>query len=114
MDALRQRAQQWLQDRDDMPGAVGIGINEAGARIIGALLAALEAQQGEWQDIETAPKDGTWVLLWSSHWRDGGKTVRVPVIAAWSSFSSGWVNHDGDIYKPTHWAPLLHWPEPPQ
>jgi hypothetical protein len=102
LHALRQRAQQWLE----VPGPANA--------IIRDLLAALEAQQGEWQDIETAPKDGTWVLLWSSHWRDGGKTVRVPVIAAWSSFSSGWVNHDGDIYKPTHWAPLLHWPEPPQ
>lgn len=70
----------------------------------------------DWQPIETAPKDGTWVLL------SGGKTteydycndhVRLdrPVTAFWSE-ENGWAfcYWDGmwrEAYKdPTHWCRL--------
>lgn len=63
----------------------------------------------KWQPIETAPRDGTWILLQA-------KGSVIPVIARWGIGEIGkdcWV--DGDFspcpYAPkaTHWMPL---PEP--
>ncbi len=67
-----------------------------------------------WQSIETAPRDGTTILVghsesvFSAWWEpDGWKT---------GSGVAGWVdgctNNDGDYstYEPTHWQPL---PPPP-
>lgn len=68
----------------------------------------------EWQPIETAPKDGSDILVWDdfeisiTFW---GKTAHVPIY--------GWIQVDfGDLYdlepmepQPTHWMPL---PEPPE
>ena len=65
----------------------------------------------EWQDIETAPRDGTLVLAWSG---------RAPLIAYWGRDNAlnplGWIgghcriNH---IDQPTHWMPLPAPPYPP-
>jgi hypothetical protein len=68
---------------------------------------------GAWQPIETAPKDGTPVLVarvggnWSDEW---------PEIASWMKDGYGpgyWTNgaHDGygdaePPLEPTHWMPL--------
>lgn len=65
----------------------------------------------EWQPIETAPKDGTWILIaslanmdighWDDHWIDG----------AWLRFQTAEYDNDGaEIRGPTHWQPL---PAPP-
>ena len=79
----------------------------------------------EWLPIESAPKDGTWVLLC------GGKTteeldsfgdiyqedINRPVVAKWLAYESGWVICYWDIgwrdgyNNPSHWAIL---PRPPQ
>jgi hypothetical protein len=70
----------------------------------------------DWQPIETAPKDGTRILLWDTD---------EAVIAKWDDISmggaKGWqvavVNMIGDVnyydaaFNPTHWMPL---PEPPR
>lgn len=70
------------------------------------LAAALAAH--EWQPIETAPRDGTWLLLWCDwpfvgKWADKGKRA-----------SGNWTE-DADsinpIYGATHWQPL---PDPPK
>lgn len=53
-----------------------------------------------WQDISTAPKDGTKVLLWVPRWS-------VVVGSYQHSLMSWW---DGDLVAPTHWRPL---PAPP-
>lgn len=80
------------------------------------LVAALEAARKDgWQPIETAPKDGTHVLLWFE-WHD------LPVVGDfrygrwWSVHSLGgnlprpngmdWE----EVMRPTHWMPL---PLPP-
>ena len=56
-------------------------------------------REGEWQPIETAPKDGTRMLMFWPYWRSD------PVIGQW----------DGEWYSecqladgpgPTHWMPL--------
>lgn len=58
----------------------------------------------EWRDISTAPKDGTWLLLWvpSGGWYPG----------SFNKYSGRW--DDGDYFddlRPTHWMPI---PQPLQ
>jgi hypothetical protein len=66
----------------------------------------------KWQPIETAPQDGTWVLLACGSGGDGW------VVAGWLDTEHGgywhvnehWTDaHSSPIY-PTHWMP---YPEPP-
>jgi hypothetical protein len=69
-----------------------------------------------WQPIETAPKDGSWVLgydaksaypdmacetMWIVRHGNGG---------GWSGGRDWEILLDGQYCKPTHWMPL---PEPP-
>lgn len=64
----------------------------------------------DWQPIETAPLDGTQIMLWSS--------VNGAIIAQWSPRPAFWdtgfaSEMDGDpieVIDPTHWMPL---PKPP-
>jgi hypothetical protein len=70
----------------------------------------------DWQPIETAPKDGTRILLWDTD---------EAVVAKWDDISmggaKGWqiavvkligdVNYYEATFNPTHWMPL---PEPPR
>ncbi len=78
-------------------------------------LAALRSQQAAvpaWQPIETAPKDGVFILVWNMH---GINEV------FWNDEEEWW-HHDvefdhtfplrGDL--PTHWMPLPAAPEAPQ
>lgn len=79
-------------------------------------------QMREWQTIETAPKDGTWILVYGEKYGDedgprffvikwvtniGGvweyidSTTRKLVEKDWSGWS--------DNFAPTHWMPM---PEP--
>lgn len=71
----------------------------------------------EWQPIETAPKDGTWVLLFVE--RYGAKYWLAGHWFSGSDGSCGWVS--ASFYAephvnwttcsdPTHWMPL---PDPP-
>lgn len=72
-----------------------------------------------WQPIETAPKDGTEILLFellrgeesmirAGYWEDQGESIHdVGEAAGWSIADSGYI---GEI-RPTHWMPL---PAPPE
>jgi hypothetical protein len=66
----------------------------------------------DWQPIETAPRDGTYILLgWFLEGGGGGH----PEVAFWHSTKQLWcssrlLNAEG-YYSPTHWQPL---PEPPK
>ena len=62
----------------------------------------------DWQPIQTAPKDGTWALLWN------GRRLH---IASYDRVESAWVSSFKTVTRrlavlpePTHWMPL---PEPP-
>lgn len=69
--------------------------------------AALLAQR--WQPIETAPKDGTWILVSHPAWTDGKWEI-----AQWSQYSECWQTYDTGLtglMPPTHWMPL---PSPPE
>lgn len=58
----------------------------------------------EWQPIETAPKDGRHILVYSND--------RI-ISAYWSFSAEDWaeVLHGDIMHSPTHWQPL---PKPPQ
>lgn len=65
----------------------------------------------DWRDIETAPRDGTDVLL-ARHNRMGPMP---PIVAGWFGSRRMWVAYDAHT-KPvegtvTHWWPL---PSPPE
>lgn len=55
-----------------------------------------------WQPIETAPRDGTPILVYENY----GKGVVMTVMVAVKGNFPG----DGWLWNPTHWMPL---PEPP-
>ena len=56
-----------------------------------------------WQSMETAPKDGTWVLATNGE--------GLPVIVQFSQYGKGWQTMDEGPYTAlTHWMPL---PAPP-
>lgn len=70
------------------------------------LLTALRAAPEGWRDIESAPKDGTWVLAWPCY-SEGVHRVR------WGGKRPPcWQDFMGRVPKPpTHWQSL---PEPPK
>lgn len=77
----------------------------------------------EWQPIETAPKDGAWVLLYSPDERERERGDPAVQVGCWGSSgynrNNHWVYgpeghehaHRHGFYGATHWMPL---PEPPK
>lgn len=66
----------------------------------------------DWQPIETAPKDGTRILL---HLRqdEEGDYVRIGYWGKWNGHLSTWCLAEGDgDDNPTHWQPLPERPAP--
>ena len=65
----------------------------------------------EWQLIETAPKDGTQILVYDPNpFLDPYSVFTV----AWDTQRKYWVETTGEgyaVYYPTHW---MYTPEPPQ
>jgi hypothetical protein len=60
-----------------------------------------------WQPIETAPKDGTRVILY----RAGRKVCLGEYVPRdWGWMLEGWKNSNGNFFEPSHWQPL---PEAP-
>lgn len=65
----------------------------------------IQSDEG-WRPIETAPKDGTNLLLWQENWLH-------PVMGRWSAARNGWVEYGSRDIKAnvaTHFRPL---PTPP-
>jgi hypothetical protein len=73
----------------------------------------------EWQDIETAPRDGTSVDLWVSAPPQMISTGAGRVTDCWF-FSGKWWRYDGqgdeycrsEVANATHWMPLPEHPKP--
>lgn len=75
----------------------------------------------EWQPIETAPKDGTWIIVFGGYAADDDAD-RTFAIVQWSNYLNcgktyprwmfAWYDggYYGRYYDPTHWMPL---PPPP-
>lgn len=83
---------------------------------------------GQWQTIESAPKDGTWVLLTGGKIRYGWNADDVPpcVVGQWTHHLNGserpegrwqFAWYDGGYYgeyeAPTHWMDLSILPAGP-
>lgn len=79
---------------------------------------------GKWQQIETAPKDGTDVIVLLNvadvavvhiaWWRDGELNAAGEFLEpGWWSYTLGSVTQEllNDYRSPTHWMPM---PEPPE
>jgi hypothetical protein len=68
---------------------------------------------GVWQPIETAPKDGTAILLWPYNPGDayGGYALKEVALGYYTP-DEEWFNPEQRCpFEPTHWMPL---PEPPE
>lgn len=64
-----------------------------------------EGGMSEWQPIETAPRDGTKILVWVP---DGGESEAT---TAWWLLMEGWCDvRCVQLHYPSHWMPL---PVPP-
>ena len=111
-------------------------MTEAGARLIEAAKEAVAIAKGEqpaarihvngfayvtedrWQPIESAPKDGTAVLLHYTTSPFGG--VAYLIEGAWHQVHTepdelfdGWETPFGFVGEPTHWTPLPPLPSTP-
>ncbi len=86
-------------DNVDDPNASLLVARKLLVRIVTAL------QDQAWQDISTAPKDGTKILVW---------VPETWVCVSWRTvrYMNGWTEWEGDDYQfhPTKWQPL---PQPP-
>ena len=81
----------------------GVFLEQAAPLLAEALEQALRAQ--EWQPIETAPRDGTWIQGW-------GSGAWCPEMR-WSDQCDDWVDSydlEPTNFQPTHWQPI---PKPP-
>ncbi len=52
-----------------------------------------------WRQIETAPRDGTVILLWGPRYQDA-------ITGEWSKVAPGWVDAGRYALEATHWQPL--------
>jgi hypothetical protein len=78
---------------------------------VDALLAALDAEPDGWQPIETAPKDGTEVDLWTAEGRRANCKWRA---GEWVEIGLDWSDNLTWLpvgCPPTHWTPI---PAPPE
>ena len=69
-------------------------------------------REPQWQPMETAPKDGTWILLAGPSGYQA-TPLRVEVCRYYPEYrpNNPWQNHSNDAFSdgggaPTHWMPL--------
>jgi hypothetical protein len=77
-----------------------------------------EIKASAWQPIETAPRDGTTVLLFGTQLPfDELRRLKIPFVFSgyWDEMDGAWCSDGttwrGPFYTPTHWQPL---PPPPR
>lgn len=67
----------------------------------------------DWQPIETAPNDGTHILLWFGP-SDAPNAIEGIIQGWWfksaKQIDDGWETIIGFIGEPTHWMPCPHGP----
>lgn len=99
----------WLENEREMTPYVALGAGQKAADLR-TLLAHVTApamnSRDEWWPIETAPKDGTWVLAHG----DGQGWENCTFVCEWAEDLggyTGWQEVPGDkLAHPTHWMPL--------
>ena len=74
-----------------------------------------ETRMTEWQPIDTAPKDGTVILIWPAKSAFASSDDElISYVVRWSYLEQGWIEASGEEYAafyPSHWCPL---PAPPK
>jgi hypothetical protein len=107
-----EEARQWRRHRTDchvyVPNGGGCTCDhdERLARIDAALATPpRRTPKGEWQPIETAPRDGTRVLGWCAEW-SAPNTIHLGSRGWESAYELG-----PFMYQPTHWMPLPSTPD---
>lgn len=97
-----------LSEEQDHPSRTGL------IRIMAEMARAALQPASAWQPIETAPKDGTFVLLYPSRgWVSDVEPYDCEV-GYWDSDDNVWRSYGPiaeDYHGPTHWCPLP--PAPP-
>lgn len=66
---------------------------------------------GKWQPIETAPKDGTCILCFTPDYLSHGFSDASGIDVLWWDAGAWQYNAEPVAFQPTHWRPL---PEPPR
>lgn len=107
--AAKRAAQSLIWQEDDPDDAKAVLVARAFAALLEERNAVLAERQ--WRPIETAPKDGTMIMLGHPDF---------PAEAGWWEYGSwfqGWCcgGHRSDMYgpsfEPTHWQPVVAPPE---
>lgn len=79
-----------------------------------SIISALQSPTPEWQPIETAPRDGTIILMfYPTRYLGPNKTI----VGKWTKYNGGsWQNDEFSMSdtpeQPTHWMPLPAAPKP--
>ncbi len=119
----RSEAQKEIERLTKELARVDVLLAESDALIGASITARVKAEQERaWQPIETAPKDGTEILVWGvtflepgahkAYWSDNRYNEPTPQMA-WCIANSQDRDYNtaDEVRSPTHWMPL---PAPPQ
>jgi len=70
-------------------------------------------KEPEWRPIDSAPKDGTEILICGGVFATESTSIEVYGVpfdsvekVDWCEHNKQWTNHDCDYHDPTHWMPL--------
>jgi hypothetical protein len=105
------REEEWGSEPPSYPRPQQIADMQLVALLRNNLPAIMAALRGGWQTIETAPKDGSYFLIW----RDDPWGHETTHVAQWDD--DYWQIHDGKSWhmlrgvEPTHWMPLAPPPD---
>lgn len=114
-ERAREKAKEIVRETD----FDGLSAHQLTDAITSAILAEREAAAPKWRTMDSAPKDGTRILVWCIHEQakycddpvaDG---YAGPVIANWSNFNNGGWTWYGLCGSFTAWMPLPPAPEHP-
>ena len=103
---FRSKVRDLLRKRTGWLSNPGVGDDEVFGRLVEAMAAEPAERADQWRDIESAPKDGTKVLLYWPHW-SGVAVIGYNADHRWISMVK---LSDEQDPGPTHWQPL---PSPP-
>ena len=66
----------------------------------------IEHEMSEWQPIDTAPKDGSLILIGWHMWSGDPGGILKPCVAFWSDSAEVWMNYHKDMGEPGCWLSI--------